>query len=162
VPVNMTPQQSVDVFRRQGFKTKQRHTAAGEPLGNPEEWIPEWLMQRYRLQRDGKNITGSVPQLAYQQIQGEEPIYAKQLIAGVDHYQDDRWAKSAADLAEIAADVIAKAVGVETPTSLKEREKERKRIEAQAKRSLNERRGRRLAKVRAQGLPDALAEKVTS
>jgi acylphosphatase len=86
--INLSDQMLHRMFQRQGFT---------EYVGyehDPAAYRRHWVGKRYRLGEDPKNhhLTGDVPELAYRQLMGLEPVYDTQ-IAHPEQFAAQYWNK---------------------------------------------------------------------
>jgi acylphosphatase len=82
-PITMGPNEIRNFVERQGFR-----------MAPPEDpYWRSWIRDRYRLKPVNAHLTGSVPEIVAKQLQGEEPVYAKQI-----GFHPHRWLKAAQHL----------------------------------------------------------------
>lgn len=74
------------MFDRQGFNGTWKWQ------GSPEAARRAYVQKRYRLQEDPEShaLVGDVPELAYQQLTGKEPIYHDQMLHP-EHFGNVKW-----------------------------------------------------------------------
>jgi len=85
---SMTPEDLAAGYKRQGFAILGK---------SPIEEQRAWAKKRFRLQDEGDNLRGVLPQHAIRQLQGHEPVYWSQLTQP-EEYGPTGFAKVADDI----------------------------------------------------------------